>query len=117
MWHGWYDELIPPQGSIDYYERVLETMGGTGEVAEFARLFMAPGVFHCEGGPGATQFDAFGALVDWVETGEAPDTIPASPAGVNPEAATRILCPYPLVARYDGTGDPQRATSFTCNAE
>lgn len=114
MWHGWYDELIPPEGSIDYYERVLERMGGTTEVAEFARLFMAPGVFHCEGGPGATEFDAFGALVDWVETGEAPDAISASRAGGGEGAATRILCPYPLVATYDGTGDPQGAASFTC---
>ena len=116
MWHGWYDDLIPPQGSIDYYERVLEAMGGT-DVAEFARLFMAPGVLHCEGGPGAAEFDAFGALVDWVETGEAPDAIPAWHAGGGQEAATRILCPYPQVARYDGTGDLQDAASFICSQD
>jgi pimeloyl-ACP methyl ester carboxylesterase len=109
MWHGWYDELIPPEGSIDYYERVLETMGDTGEVAEFAQLFMAPGVLHCAGGPGLTEFDAFGALVDWVETGQAPDTITASRG-----AETRPLCPYPTVATYDGTGDPKQAASFDC---
>jgi hypothetical protein len=114
MWHGWYDELIFPEGSIDYYERVLETMGDTGEVAEFARLFMAPGVFHCGEGPGLTAFDAFGALVDWVETGRAPDTIAASRVAGDAEAATRPLCPYPTVATYDGTGDPDRAASFDC---
>jgi hypothetical protein len=114
MWHGWYDELIFPEGSIDYYERVLETMGGTGEVAEFARLFMVPGVLHCGGGPGPTEFDAFGALVDWVESGRAPDTIFASRVEGGEETATRPLCPHPTVATYDGTGDPNRAASFDC---
>lgn len=115
MWHGWDDELIPPQGSIDYYERVVQTMGDTGDVADFARLFMAPGVRHCGDGPGATDFDAFGALVDWVESGDPPDKILASPAGAGAAAATRILCPYFLVPTYDGTGDPEEAASFTCN--
>jgi hypothetical protein len=111
MWHGWHDELIPPEGSIDYYERVIEAMGEAGEVADFARLFMAPGVLHCGGGPGLTDFDAFGALVDWVETGRAPDTITASRVD---GGATRPLCPYPTVATYDGTGDPDRAAIFDC---
>ena len=113
MWHGWYDELIPPEGSIDYYARVLDTLG-EGEVAEFTRLFMAPGVFHCGEGPGLTTFDAFGALVDWVETGRAPESITASSVEQGEEAATRPLCPYPTVATYDGTGDPDRAASFDC---
>jgi len=111
MWHGWSDELIPPQGSIDYYERVVERVGGIGEVADFARLFMAPGVLHCGGGPGLTEFDAFGALVDWVETGRAPDSITASRVD---GGATRPMCPYPTVATYDGTGDPHRTASFDC---
>jgi len=114
MWHGWYDQLIPPEGSIDYHERVLETLRDTGEVAEFARLFMAPGVFHCGDGPGFTEFDAFGALVDWVETGRAPETITASRVEGGGETATRPLCPYPIVATYNGTGDPDRASSFDC---
>lgn len=114
MWHGWYDELIFPEGSIDYYERVVETLGDPGEVAEFARLFMAPGVYHCGGGPGPAEFDAFGALVAWVETGSAPDTIPASGIDGNADAFTRPLCAYPSVATYDGSGDPQQAASFEC---
>lgn len=115
MWHGWHDELIVPEGTIDYYERVLETMGGTGDVAEFARLFMVPGMFHCGGGPGLTEFDAFAALVDWVENGQAPETITASGGGGG-EGATRPLCPYPSVATYDGSGDPDQADSFACTS-
>jgi hypothetical protein len=73
LWHGSYDQLILPEGTIDYYRRVLRRMGGLHNVSRFARLLMAPGVFHCGGGVAgaATQFDAFGALVDWVESGDA----------------------------------------------
>ncbi len=113
MWHGWHDELIVAEGTIDYYERVIETMGGTGDVAEFARLFMVPGMLHCGGGSGLTEFDAFAALVEWVENGRAPETITASGGGGG-GSATRPLCPYPSVATYDGTGDPDLADSFAC---
>jgi feruloyl esterase len=78
---------------------------------------MVPGVYHCGGGPGPAEFDAFGALVEWVETGRAPDTIPASGIGASGEAFTRPLCSYPSVATYDGSGDPQQAASFDCTGD
>lgn len=106
MWHGWADQLIPPMGSVDYYDRVLRA---NDRAPDFARLFMAPGVYHCVGGPGPNTFDMFGALVQWVERGKAPDQIIASAAN-----RTRPLCAYPKVARYKGTGDPNVAASFTC---
>lgn len=114
MWHGWYDELIPPEGTIDYYERVIDAMGDPQDVAEFARLFMVPGMFHCGGGPGLTEFEAFGALVEWVETGQPPEAITAARVEGGEETATRPLCPYPTVAMYDGRGDPDQASSFDC---
>jgi hypothetical protein len=109
MWHGWNDQLIFPEGAIDYYERVIDHFHSTEQVQRFARLFMAPGVFHCGGGTGPSVFDTFGALVRWVENGDAPNRIIASGAG-----RTRPLCAYPYVARYDGTGDPNSAGSFEC---
>ncbi len=114
MWHGWYDELIFPEGTIDYYERILDTMGDPQDVAEFARLFMVPGMFHCEGGPGLTEFDGLGALVDWVETGQAPEAIIASRVEGSETVVTRPLCPYPTVASYNDRGDPDQASSFGC---
>jgi hypothetical protein len=114
LWHGWYDELIPPEGTIDYYERVLETMGDLPDSAQFARLFMVPGMFHCGGGPGLTDFDAFAALVDWVETDKAPEAIMASRGEGGGPPSARPLCHYPTVADYDGAGDPDQASSFNC---
>jgi hypothetical protein len=114
IWHGWSDQLIFPEGTIDYYERVIKTFHSTKQVQRFARLFMAPGVFHCGGGTGPQVFDSFGALVRWVENGEAPDRIIASRVENGVVVRTRPLCAYPYVARYDRKGDPNSAESFKC---
>jgi hypothetical protein len=115
IWHGWSDPLIFPEGTIDYYERVLRAFHmRTHHVQTFARLFMAPGVSHCGGGTGPSVFDMFGALVRWVEQGTAPDTITASRIVGGAVVQTRPLCAYPLVARYNGRGDSNSADSFRC---
>jgi hypothetical protein len=114
LWHGWNDQLIFPEGTIDYYERVLDTFHSTEQVQRFARLFMAPGVLHCGGGTGPQVFDMFGALVRWVEAGEAPDEVTAARVESGVTVRTRPLCAYPYVARYSGKGDPNSAESFKC---
>ncbi len=114
IWHGWNDPLIFPEGSVDYYEAVLDAFDSAAQVQRFARLFLAPAVGHCGGGPGPNQFDMFGALVDWVENGDAPDEIIASRMASGEVVRTRRLCAYPYVARYDGRGDPDLADSFDC---
>jgi len=114
VWHGWNDQLIFPEGTIDYYDRVIREFHDTRQVQKFARLFMAPGVEHCGGGVGPNVFDAFGALVRWVERRDAPDRIVASRIEGGNVVRTRPLCPYPSAARYDGKGDPNSADSFVC---
>jgi|SRR5665213_162738 len=114
LWHGWADQLITTQGTIDYYKRVLQQMGGAGKTAQFLRLFLAPGIGHCGGGPGAMPSGQLDALVSWVEDGKAPVTLPASkqtPSGPR----TRILCQYPLVAKYKGNGSTDDAANFSCS--
>jgi len=115
MWHGQADQLIYPGGSIDYYARVAKQMGGAAAVAEFFRLFLAPGVAHCGGGPGPAPTGQLAALIDWVEHGKAPDTL----VGMRRDQSgavtrSRPLCQYPLVARYQGKGSTDEAASFEC---
>jgi hypothetical protein len=114
MWHGWADQLIYPQGTIDYFERVQEALGGS-RTHKFLRLFMAPGVAHCGGGVGPPPSGQFDALVRWVEDGDAPKTLDAirRDAGGN-VVRSRPLCPYPLVARYKGKGSTDDAANFRC---
>lgn len=117
VWHGWADQLISSQGTVDYYKRVQEKMGGASKTTEFARLFMAPGVGHCGGGAGPTPSGQVDALLSWVEDGKAPQTLLATrPAQGGTVPRSRPLCPYPLVARYKGTGSTDEAANFACSA-
>jgi hypothetical protein len=109
VWHGLADQLIFPQGTINYYDRVAQKMGGLNRTEQFARLFLAPGVGHCGGGTGAAPTDPLSALVTWVEHRHAPESL----AGGN-ATFTRPLCLFPEVARYQGHGNTNDAASFRC---
>jgi feruloyl esterase len=121
MYHGWEDNAISPKNSIDYYDSVEAfPRGNDKEVKKdtFLRLFLAPGMAHCGGGPGPNVFDALGALVSWVEQGVAPERIVATKY-VNDDPSqgvlrTRPLCPYPMTALWSGHGSTDDAANFTC---
>jgi feruloyl esterase len=114
MYAGWMDPVVPPQDNVAYYEAVAKKMGGYDKTRDFFRLFVAPGMGHCAGGPGPNQFDAIGALEQWVEKGVAPDALIASHSTAGKIDRTRPLCPYPQVARYKGAGSIDEAASFAC---
>ena len=100
--------------SINYYDSVVKTMGGAAKTKDFARLFMIPGMGHCQGGPGTDIFDNVGVLEQWVEQGAAPDKISASHMTHGVVDMTRPLCPYPEVARWTGSGSTNDAANFAC---
>jgi hypothetical protein len=115
-WHGFADQLIMSQGTIEYYDSVVSFLGGGyGQTQQFYRLFMAPGVGHCGGNVGPQPQNLFGAVVNWVENGVAPDTILASRV-VSGVTQTRPLCPYPAFAQYTGSGSTNDAANFVCVA-
>ncbi|HTQ54250.1 MAG TPA: tannase/feruloyl esterase family alpha/beta hydrolase [Bryobacteraceae bacterium] len=117
LWHGWSDQLIYPEGTIDYYERVERRMGGAKSTSAFARLFLAPGVAHCAGGAGPQPEGAFDAVVRWVEEGQAPETLRAVRHEPGGGVRSRPLCRYPLVAKYKGSGSTDDAANFECKLE
>ncbi|MGL4541038.1 MAG: tannase/feruloyl esterase family alpha/beta hydrolase, partial [Polymorphobacter sp.] len=73
-YHGWNDAAIPPGLTLDYVKRVGQQMGPTGD---FLRLFMVPGMLHCNGGNAPVAVDWLALLESWVETGAAPATVTA----------------------------------------
>lgn len=138
LYHGWADHSIMPVRTVEYYASVIDRMGKTrdssagenaAEVADFARLFMVPGMHHCAAGPGPASFgganqgfpmqsdpqhDIVMALDRWVESGVAPDTIIAAHMTNKVVDRTLPLCPYPQSAVYDGSGDVKSAESYRC---
>jgi Tannase and feruloyl esterase len=116
LWHGWADQLITPEGTIDYYKRVQQQMRGSKKTSEFTRLFMAPGVGHCGGGNGPSPSGQLDALLSWVEEGKAPITLTAARRDQSGAITrSRPLCQYPLVTKYKGTGSTDDASNFVCS--
>jgi len=113
FFHGVSDPWFSAWDTTEYYERLAATNGGADAVRGWSRLFLAPGVGHCGGGPGALdRFDLLTPLVEWVEKGTAPTAVVAtSPAA---PGRSRPLCAYPQHAHYTGQGDVNDAGSFEC---
>jgi feruloyl esterase len=116
LYTGWADPLIPAADLMNYYGSMQKKMGGPQSTAEFARLFMVPGMGHCAGGNAPTRFDALAALEPWVEKGAPPDKMIAAQVVQGETKRTRPLCVYPQVARWNGTGSQDDAANFSCKA-
>lgn len=125
VYHGTSDPIFSSDDTTAWYEALRAANGG--DAANFARYFRVPGMNHCSGGPATDQFDMLTPLVNWVEKGQAPDSVLASARGAGnagganadlpatwPATRTRPLCPYPKVARYKGSGNVEEAASFSC---
>jgi feruloyl esterase len=114
MYFGWADTALPPLMGIDYYMKAVAANGLS--TPDFFRLFMVPGMSHCRGGIGPDRLDAMTALINWVENGVAPASINATQMDKGKLVRSRPLCPYPKVARYNGSGNPDESASFACAA-
>ncbi|MFT4084083.1 MAG: tannase/feruloyl esterase family alpha/beta hydrolase [Nocardioides sp.] len=115
--HAGDDEVIPFQGSVNYYRRVIKAIGGLEETRAFARLFVTDGDMHnfCYGlGPGLTLARGMAALMTWVENGQAPETIIAESWSPQDRTltATRPAYAYPGSTSYNGDGDPADARNY-----
>jgi feruloyl esterase len=127
MVQGWGDPFNAQTLPIEYRDKVIAAFGAkAGKAAArktvdgFFRLFMAPGMSHCMGGPGPSKFDALAALREWVENRKAPERLVARKTSFVPSASdvpmSRPLCPYPQEARWSGKGSTRDAANFSCAA-
>ena len=73
LWHGWADPHISPLNTIAYYQAVQQKLGANA--GQSVRLFLFPGMGHCGGGEGPSQFDILTPLMAWVEQQHAPQQI------------------------------------------
>jgi len=137
LWQGLGDTNVLPAHAVLYYTALQKVMGEK-TVAGFVRFYALPGVNHCGGGDGPVISDLLAPLMVWVERGVAPGALPGAhlprPAGggeageprgtgsdptklapAPPAAAdfTRPIYPYPVSAKYLGTGNIREAANFT----
>ncbi|MBL4639253.1 MAG: tannase/feruloyl esterase family alpha/beta hydrolase [Kordiimonadaceae bacterium] len=110
--HGWADPAVPPNATIEWYEMVSNTMGGRDQIHDYMRLFLMPGLNHCDGGVGPETFEALSLLEDWVENGNAPDMMMTNKLFQGEVERTRPVYPYPLEAKYKGRGSIDDAKNF-----
>jgi feruloyl esterase len=141
LYHGWSDPIVPGTTVVRYFDTVSSTMG-TATEEEFVRLYMVPGLHHCQSGAGPNYFgqedlsvlgvdpqklttpldperNISSALEQWVEHGVAPGPIIATKFvnEMDPGSGvqmTRPICPYPQIAAYKGSGDTNDAANFMC---
>jgi feruloyl esterase len=114
LWHGASDPAISVNGTTRYYQEAIAATGGQAVASQFMRYYIAPGVLHCSGGPGADQADLLGPLDAWVTAGTAPADLTASRVAGGATTRTMPLCAFPRYPRYNGSGDVNAASSYTC---
>jgi hypothetical protein len=132
MYHGYSDGFITPYRTIQYYVALAALTHGFVPLQENVRLFMLPGMYHCNGGPGPNNFgqrssqplivdslhDATTALENWVEHAKAPQEFIATKFANDVTSAqgvvrTMPLCSFPAEAKYRG-GNVANAANWSC---
>src|SRR5579863_3873635 len=113
FYHGLSDPWFSAKDTIDYYQRMTAANGGSSKVMGWSRLFLSPGMGHCSGGSATLDnFDLLTAAVNWVEKGQAPESVMAT--GRAFPGRSRPLCPYPTHAQYNGVGSVEDGANYSC---
>jgi tannase/feruloyl esterase len=118
MMGGWNDDL-GPGNNVTYYEKVVQTIGAA-RTRQGVRLFMVPGMHHCLGldypSTYRVDFDLPGTLKQWKSTNKAPDEIIVTTTRKDQAPRRRLVCAYPKVSAYKGSGPVDDPSNFTCKS-
>jgi feruloyl esterase len=111
LMHGTIDMAIPPGSTVAYYRSLQSRYGA--QLPSFVRFYLASGFGH---GDGAFRvlWDSLTALDNWVEIGAPPANQVVVDSSQPGGGRARPLCEYPGWPQYNGSGDPNLATSFHC---
>ena len=119
IWYGAGDTCVSMYRTVEYLDTVKQRLGAS-KVQSFARMVTSPSNGHDLDGAGTEprSIDLLAAMDAWVEKGAAPDKLVATKfaPGTTTPVAQRPVCEYPKFPRYNGSGDPAKAESFTCSA-
>jgi feruloyl esterase len=107
--NGQSEEVFSPTANIDYYRGLVHRYG-QDRTDSFLRFYLIPGHGHFNAVSGPT----LDALESWVEHGIAPGTLTVVDEAPEARGRSRPMCVYPSWPKYNGTGDPDLASSFSC---
>jgi feruloyl esterase len=114
LYVGWND-YHHPGDLMGWHDALLAHAKAAGVDARGAlRLFVLPGMDHCQGGPGCDTFDKLGLADRWSVGGTAPDAFVARKWTDGAAVREQLACAYPRVAAYAGKGAIDKAASFAC---
>jgi len=120
LFHGTTDWLITLNNTTDYYNKLVASAGGQSAADQFVEYYVLPGNDHCaatpNGGRGPDMVDLVNPMFEWIEKGVKPSSRKiVATRSVDPgKGMERPLCRYPRYPAYNGSGDPNAASSFTC---
>lgn len=116
IYHGWADPLIPPGRTVEYYQQAYAQSQDKQAFTDNIRMFMVPGNGHCweQKGLAPDLFDPLMVLENWVEKGQAPEQVVTYETEVGKGNNTRLLCPFPQQATYNGKGDVSSHKNYQC---
>jgi feruloyl esterase len=131
IYQGWADPSVIAGPTVDFYRRLAAAQGGQAKLSRSVKLMMVPGMYHCRGGPGVDQFGGSGqetapgdasrdilwAVIDWVEKGRPPERLEGKRVVGGKPVFSRVICPFPASARYDGKGEDADAKSYRCETD
>jgi feruloyl esterase len=131
IYQGWADPSVIAGPTVDFYNRLAAAQGGQARLSRSVKLMMVPGMYHCRGGPGVDQFGGSGqatapgdasrdilwSVIDWVEKGRAPERLEGKRVVDGKPVFSRLICPFPASARYDGHGEDSDAKSYRCETD
>ncbi|KAK7755096.1 hypothetical protein SLS62_002911 [Diatrype stigma] len=127
-YHGEADSSIPPASSVHYYDSVRTVMypglsygDSVDALGDWYRFFLVPGAGHCgvsQTQPGPWANDAIQTVIDWVESGTAPDTLAATITEGSPLAGqAESICAWPKRPLWRGNGNATRSGNGTQQVE
>src|SRR5688572_6624162 len=112
FYHGEADPWFSANDTVRYFVEIGEANKAVQTVDEYGRLYLVPGMAHCQGGElTPDSFDLLTPIVEWVENGSAPGAVTAT--GRSMQGQSRPLCPYPSYAHYT-RGDAADARNYEC---
>lgn len=115
-WHDAGDPLLSASDHVRNFTTMTNaaTAIGLADPRANARMFAVPASTHGAGGR-LTEVDWLSAIIDWVESNRAPDQLSYNFA-VGTTLRSMPVCEAPKYPRYNGSGDVNAGSSFTCTS-